>query len=409
MSLSTQIKRMPSGRFLSWASLILGVWYVLLCALHLLYQRPLWNDELCVLESIKKFSTQEMFSSPLLAFQVFPRVYLFIIQQISGVFDYNLFILRLPSFVGMMTAFFLWVKFSKKIFEDNWSHLSFVASWVASGMLLYYSAELKQYSMDVLAGILFLLFLYAQGHETDDILRDSKKWSRFVLAAAFLPVLVLFSYPAYFFVPLVIYNFIFLVKKNQHYRLPFSLYIGSLIVFVFLSYFFDVRLREINVLTDAWKDYFVSTASVEQFFQTFGEGVNNLFSRWFVEYPKYFKSLTRCFVGFGLIYLFYGFFKNIRRERYLLKSLETIAFVLFIEMFVAGMLYKYPFTVPRTSLFFCPIVFYLTIRGIYQTYFIHRYFYRLVQGLYFLFLAFLIIMQTRVGWAGQLSYMPRLW
>ena len=170
-----------------------------------------------------------------------------------------------------------------------------------------------------------------------------------------------------------------------------------------------MRLRSTTVVTTGYSDYFMSFASFGEFFRTLGEGVNNLFSRWFVEYPKYFKSLTRIFTGFALIYMFTGYFKNRKKEDYFLYSIETAAFVLFLGMFFLGCLRKYPFTVPRTSLFYAPIVLYMTARGIDLAARVHPYFYRFILGLYFVFLGFLIVMQSCLAFRGRLSFYPTLW
>jgi len=148
---------------------------------------------------------------------------------------------------------------------------------------------------------------------------------------------------------------------------------------------------------------------VPEFLKTFGEGTMNLFSRWFVERPKIIKIIGIDFVTFGLIYMFYGFFAYIRKGKYLLVSLKTIAFVLFLELFVTGVLKKYPFTVPRTSLFFCPIVFFLTIQGIVFVKNLNIYFYRFIHGLYFVYLFFLIIALSGIALSGELSFRPVLW
>ena len=133
-------------------------------------------------------------------------------------------------------------------------------------------------------------------------------------------------------------------------------------------------------------DYFVLFTTAGEFFRTLGEGTNNLFSRLFIERPRYFKSMTRIFIGFGLIYMFYGFFKNRKKEGGYLRTLETIALVLFAEMLLLGCLQIYPFTVPRTSLFYAPVVLYMTAKGIGLAAVVHHSFYRLRFGLYFVFL-----------------------
>ena len=344
-----------------------------------------------------------MFGEPLGAFQVFPRVYLFIIQQFAKAFDFSLWSLRLPSFLCMMTGFVLWLKIARYGIKDPWQYLAFVCSWPASGMLLYYSAELKQYSMDVLAAAVFIFFLYHQ----ERLQKNGR--GRYAAVLALLPALGLFSYPAFFLALIPLYNLFRSAIKERPCRRYLAIYGLSLSTFLALSYSFDMRLRPVAEVSAGFSDYFVSFASWGEFFRSLGEGVNNLFSRWFVEHPKYFKSITRIFTGFALIYLFYGFFKYRNKEGGYVRALETAAFVLFIEMFLVGCLQKYPFTVPRTSLFYAPVVLYMTVRGIGLAGRLHQYFHRLILGLYFIFLGFCIVMQTLIAFGGRLSFYPAFW
>jgi len=382
---------------------LIAFWYIFLCSMHLIQQRPLWNDEYAVFESVERYSPGQMFSKRLMAVQVFPRVYLFLIQQFSKVFDFSLWSLRLPSFLCMIAAFFLWLKIARRGFKDRWQYLAFVCSWPASGLLLYYSAELKQYSMDVLVGAVFILFLYNQG-----VLQKNKS-NQYMLILILLPALGLFSYPAFILAMIPLYNLILSSLKERSCRKYLCIYSLSFLVFLTISYFFDMRFRPVTILTEGLLDYYVSFASFPEFFRSLGEGTNNLFSRWFVEYPKYFKSITRIFTGFGLIYLFYGFFKNRKKEQGYLYTLETIAFILFCEMFLIGCFKKYPFTIPRHSIFYAPIVLYMTARGIELAKVVHPYFYRFILGLYFVFLGFLIVMQSVVAFQGRLGFYPKLW
>jgi hypothetical protein len=395
---------LKNQRAFQWALIFLVFWFILLCAIHLFYKRPLWNDEECVFMSIQSFTPQQFFSDSLQSLQVFPRLYLFLIQKIAKPFDHNLFILRLPSFVCMIAAFFLWLRLARYELKDNLLYLIFVGSWIASGSLLYYSAELKQYSMDVLAGALSLLFLY---HQQQWEQCQTGRW-RYGLVLAFLPSLGLFSYPTFLFALLPLWNLILSSRKNLIFVRYLCLYTVALGFFMSISYFSDMRLRPTEVLDKGFGDYMISFASVGEFFKTWGEGTNNLFSRWFVEFPRYFRSIARLFVTFGFIYMFYGFFNSIKKDRFFLKSIDTISFILFVQLFILGALRLYPFTVPRTSLFFCPVVLYLTIKGIGFLQDRHKHAYWIFMGLYIIFLVFLMVAQSRMAFIGKLSFSPSI-
>jgi hypothetical protein len=345
------------------AFLFLIVWYVFSCLVHLIYQRPLWNDEACVFQSIQYLTPHELFSEPLRALQVFPRVYLFAIQKFSAIFDFSLWSLRLPAFLCMMTAFILWLKIAREELKSSWERFCFVLTWTASIPLIYYSAELKQYSMDVLAGAVFVLFTYQQEK------LSSSRDKRYLLMLIALPLFALFSYPAFLLASLPMINLVLLAKKNKtkNSYIALMVYLGMFFSVAIISYFFDMRLRPVDVLTREWGTYFISMESVGKFFETWWEGTDNLFSRWLVEHPKVFRKIGRVVFAVAFIALLSGIRTQWRKEK-MVRTVPIVAFVLFIELIVMGILHKYPYTVPRTSLFFAPMAFLLAIQGVERIY-----------------------------------------
>ena len=399
----TKHHSLSSERWLTLAIFLMMAWYIFLCFLHLLSRRPLWNDEECVFRSIAAFSPTDFFHKWLLAIQMFPRVYLFLIQQIAKPFHFSLVMLRLPSFVCMMAGFFCWMKIASCELKNKLHYLTFCLSWAGSAVLIYYSAELKPYSMDVLVASIFILFLYHQEKLEKD---GGKKYATLLFI---LPALVLFSYPAYFFVALPLYNLFCWSRKDPKRLRSLAIYAGSLILFAGLSYFFDIRLRPVKELTQGWNDYFVSLSSVGEFLKTSGEGTMNLLSRWFVERPKILKHIGIFFVMPFFLKMLVTFPKNFRNENFQIKSIHTIAFIVFAELFLLGVMKKYPFTVPRTSLFFCPLLFLLVVKGIAGLKDWNKKFYGIILGSFIYFLIFLSIGISFFVFAKQLMYRPVLW
>jgi len=238
-------------------------WYIMLCSLHLFQQRPLWNDEAVVFQSIEHYSVKQIFSEPLRVNQVFPRVYFFIVQQFSKTFDFSLWSLRLPSFICMIAGFLLWIKIARDNFEDRWQYLAFILSWPASGMLLYYSAELKQYSMDVLVAAVFILFLCHQKS------LHQQKSARYILMLLCLPALGMFSYPGFICAALPLYNLMLYSLKDKSAIKYLVGYVISLAVFFTLSYIFDMRWRQADLYSGIFADHFISFASIGSFFTSF--------------------------------------------------------------------------------------------------------------------------------------------
>jgi len=277
---------LSTNRTLSILIVIICGWYLVLCTKHYFNQRPLWNDEEAVLESVQEYSPNQMFSQPLMAFQVFPRCYLFLIQQFSKQFDYHLLSLRFFAFLFMLSAFGVWLKIAKYEFREPFAYLTFVLSWCASAVLIYYSAELKQYSLDVFAASLFILFVYHQQR----LQEHTNKWL-YPIILILLPVFGLFSYPAFIMAMIPLYNlFIYGLRDRKRFKY-FSIYSVSLIIVLLTSYFIDMRYRHLSVVSEGFADYFISFKSAEEFFKTFGEGVSNLFLRWFAQLPKIVKKM----------------------------------------------------------------------------------------------------------------------
>ena len=385
-----------SDKFLN-AFIYFGIfWYILIAVVNYLNARPLWNDEECVFFSVKSYTVRQMFGEPLLAIQVFPRLYLFFIQKFSSLFNFHVLALRFLPFVCMMSAFFIWLKLASYEIKNKLEYLTYVLSWTASSMLLYYASELKQYSMDVMAAALYLIFIYGQENLQKKL---SRKFYYSLLIV--LPFLGWFSYPSYLFAFIVLYNFMMAAQRDRREKKSLFVFGSALLIALGCSYFFDMRFRHQGEVTVGFGDYFISFASVGEFFKTFGEGVNNLFSRWLVEHPRSIKAMGRFFMVFGIFHLFYAFFKNFKKEKYTFKSLNTIAMGLFVGLVILGAFKKYPFVVPRTALFYCPIVLFLTIKGIDALKGIHKYVYGIVHALYLIFLVFLTVGLSRLAFTNQ--------
>jgi len=301
-------------------------WYATNCFGHYMAQRPLWNDESCVFQSVEAFSAKEMFSQPLQALQVFPRTYLFVIQSFAKQFDYHLLALRFFPFVFMMGSFVMWLKIAAKEFDTKWEYLTFILTLSASAVMTYYSAELKQYSMDVFTASVFIWYLYNQ----ENSVKAKNKGEGTSPLLYVLPFFAFFSYITYFFLIFPLYNLFLHNRRGQCKFKPLIIYSCICAVVVILSYTFDMRLKPTDVLLREWRDYFIQFDTVGEFFKTLGEGTNNLFSRWLVERPKILKKISLTFMSFGFIYMIAAYYINIKKDGYILKSLHTLAFVIWM-------------------------------------------------------------------------------
>ena len=345
-----------------------------------------------------------MFTRRLTVDQVFPRLHLFLIQQFSRQFDFSLLSLRFFSFVSMIAAFFIWLRIAKYEFAAPLEYFTFVLSWTASTLLIYYSAELKPYSLDVLASSIFLWFLYNQSKLEE---RDRKLY---LLLLMILPLLGLFSYTVFLFFIFPAYN-LFMAKPKKPWRwIGLTGYGFCVLLVMAFVYSFDIRVTQASrIINPLWMDHFISFQPVGEFFKTFGEGTTSLFVKWFGSHPRIIRKLATFFTTAGLFYMVYGFFKDIKKNRTHLSSISVLGFLLYLELFGLGALQKYPFTVPRTSLFFAPIVLVMTIKGIAELKRLNFYLYCLIYVLYVIFLAVVSVGISRVILTQDFSFNSQIY
>lgn len=382
------------------ATIGVGLYYLAVCIRHFLSQRPLWLDESMVFESVQNFASTDFFTQRLAAGQIFPKLYLFLIQRVAQPFDLNVLSVRFLSFVAMISAFIVWMKIASYELKDRLAYFTYVLSWAGSSLLVYYCAELKPYSMDVLAAGLFVLFLYHA-----DRLFKEKSWVYF-FSAGFLPLLGMVSYTALLFYIFLFYHLLTVKRKDGFWWqcvLSFSM---AVVVSLSWVYYFDIRLAQATTNSQGFSDHVVSFASVGEFFKTWGEGTLSLFGRFFAERPRVIKQMAIPFAVLGFGYMFYTFFKSFFSQGYRLTTFRTMALVLYGELFILGVLQKYPFSVPRTSLFFCPIVLLLIVDGIMSLRKVHKNSSIIIHAVYIMYLLIVAFGIGKEAWSGYLGFAP---
>ena len=345
-----EIKNKNAGLWRLGVLFLLG-WYLFELALHYFLQRPLWNDELCILYNIEHLSKSDFFSHSLYRDQAFPRFYLYLIRFFSGFYHHSVLSLRFFPLISMLAAFFVWAVIARRELKER-AFFLFIFSWVSSGMLVYYAAELKQYSLDVLVAGLFLLFLQRQ---------RELSFGKVAVIFCLLPILGIFSYTAFFFLIFIFWNLFILAIKDIRFRYVFSVCVVVSLTVFSIVYYFDLRLTD-RALIAAFPQYFVSIKSAGAFFKTLTEGVNNLISRWFVVKPLWLRFITRFYMTFGMLELFMGFGRKFKEDQQGFYSVGDIAPVLFLELILLSIVHIFPFRLTRAVLFFCPILFFLTVQ-----------------------------------------------
>jgi len=259
--------------------------------------------------------------------------------------------------------------------------------------------------MDVLVAGLFTLFICCQ----NEFKVQRPKLYYFVLYV--LPFFAFLSYISFLLMAVVLYN-LALESYRQRSFLAHAAGYALLCTGIFIvSYVIDMRFtpREVYSL-QGHGGYFIYYDSVETFFSTTIEGINNLFSRWYAESPKVLRKIARFFAVFGLIQMCVIFFKSWKAENFQVRSVNTLGFVLFIEQLLLAIMHKYPLGQPRTSLFFAPFVFYFTVQGISALAKFHKNAYRGVMAIFVIFLLFVSAGLARnVFILGDLGAQSSIW
>jgi hypothetical protein len=371
---------------------------------HFVRGRPLWLDEQSVFKSVALNNTTDFFTKPLQAGQVFPRLYLCLIQKTAQFFKLSVWSVRFLPFISMLLAFTVWFRVGRMALKDNTQYLIFVGCWVASIPLIYYSAELKQYSMDVLASGLFTWFLYRQEGLAKEL--GHQKYNGLLIL---LPFLGLFSYPAFLFMIFPLYNIVMAQNKSKIHWEQMTIYLTVMILVIAMLYLIDLRVAKTTVDTQGFTDYSLSFESIPEFFRSLGEGTMNLFSRWFTEEPRYFKKVGVFFMVFGMLFIPWAFSREWKRNHRQISCVEMMAVPIYFELLLLGAMKKYPFTVPRTSLFYCPITFLMTIKAISLIKTYNNNAYRLIMGGFVLFLLVVSMGIVKVVMTKNLGSICFIW
>ncbi len=338
----------------------IGSWtlFLALALLHYFSARPLWMDELFLLDNIQRFSYSGLLGL-LDHSQAFPRVYLMLIKAVSQPFGYPVPVLRLFPLVAMILAFWVWQKIFRQVFIDKTSYALALTMMGGSYFFGYYAAEFKPYSMDVLVAGIFTFYLLGG------------KQPRYFFWL--LPFCLLFSYAAIFFMGILILNFLAeiirgggqslkgLSPKLDQPAVIFFLLTGLVVVFVYLT---DLRYSTTHQpLIEYWESYFICTHSFGCFMESFWEGLRRLATTWYGK-EKVFIQWSSFLIPFFLYGLVRFGLVAMVREKFKVQTAGVIGAFLLCELFILSIIKKYPFTGERLTLFLSPLVFYFILKSI---------------------------------------------
>ena len=239
---------------------------------------------------------------------------------------------------------------------------------------------------------LFCLYLV---HQRQFIAKKVSKF--FIIATLLLPLTIFLSYSSFFVFWIVIYNFLLTVRKNSKFLPLLVAYSFICILFIAFVFRFDLRYTLSNSwIFSCWKDYFLCTGSFQCFMKSFGEGMRKL-SVWWFGNSTFFRRTASFTIPFFVFSLFGYGFKSLRSNKFRLWDLGAVGLVIFGELFILGIMQKYPFTGARMTLFFAPFVFYFIVKGISSL--------RRIKPLYLTFSFLYIILLIACSFNSLLAYL----
>ena len=339
-------------------TILMSIIFIGLSLLHYFSQRPLWFDEQPLGESLQTYTYPQIFG-PLIREQAFPRVYLFLIKVISAPFDFSLLAVRFLPLAAMLAAFFIWKKIFRLFLRNDILYILAILAFAGSYRLTYYAAELKQYSMDVLVAGLYILFLNYQSR-----FKLQAPPKRLYVLSIVMPFLLFFSYTAIFFFWIIAFNFFLMIIFDGNKKLiPVFLLNTFILLLAFITICaIDLRYSINPMMTQYFQSYYLGTDSLGNFFTPFSEGVQRLATYWYGD-TKYFVRAASIFIPFFFFgMLIYGF-KALKISRGQIFNLDNVGLIVFLELFVLGLLKKYPFTGDRITLFFAPFTMYIILKA----------------------------------------------
>jgi hypothetical protein len=209
--------------------------------------------------------------------------------------------------------------------------------------------------------------------------------------------------------PLVLYNLWVDARKGKDGYINVWLYgLTCMSCFLFV-YLVDFRHGQAGLLEAYWKDYFINVSSVGGFFQSVGEGVNNLISRLFAESPKWLRVPSRLFVGLGFVCLLISTWSKFKKDGSRFVTVGSIAGFIVLEYFILSTCRVIPFGVPRLSLFLAPMLFYYTVEALEWLKDKNKVFFTIGQGCFLIYLVYVSLGIAGVIFKGDLGAEPIIW
>ena len=315
--------------------------------LQYVQNRGMWLDEILMLEGILDAGYADLVK-PLDNGQMAPLLYVLIIKLISSVFGSYDMILRILPLSTIFLSTILLYRIGKKILVDKTLILFAIALFLLNPMIIYYSSEMKPYSMDILAS---LLLLYC----TQRVVDTSDNWWKFTLIGfalfyvSFIPVIIL---PA---AGLLLFIISYKAAKEVKKRALVSF--GTWVI-AFISYFllFLRNNGNQNVMYKYWEGKGLPNAGLvaaSEYLSWLFDVLNGQLIRGILSYEN--KIFMRIFLAL----FFVGFLAALSKRNWKLLIISLIPMGVHITL---SLLSIYPFW-KRLVLFHIPLYILVAVYG----------------------------------------------
>lgn len=320
---------------------VLCVIGLLLRAMRYLHDQAMWLDEAWVALDILNRSFFEIITSESYTKPV-PLGFALLIKMIVSVFGSGEYAFRAFSLFSGIVSLVFFLKFLQRFADPKAVPIAY-AFFVFCDPLIYYSAELKYYSSDVMITLgLYLIAFPRSG------IADHARMLRYALAAA---AAVWFSHTALFIVLSIAVFYGWRYRHDAHLRNAFwSVQLLWMLSFLFVYFISLRRVERLGGIHSMWEEHFWpwpfwSSESLSWL----GKSCLEMFS-----YPGgfFFSILAAGLFAAGLVFVW-------RRDK---GAMWALVLPFFVALVAAGS-HKYPFS-GRLLLFLVPFILYFIGEGL---------------------------------------------
>lgn len=317
--------------------------------------RSLWLDEASLALNIIEKNYIELLQT-LNYGQAAPPVFLLITKFLVNLFGPSEYILRFLPLISGLLSLYIFYKISREFLNRKVISLALIL-FSFTEYNIYYSVEFKQYSLDLLFGLIILFYgikLYKSHFRNKYIIANifvgilsiwSSHTSVFLLAGVGSALLVEIYYSNYF-------TREFKIRKIK-------LLIFTYIIWIFnfsLHYFLIIRNTTTEHLYDYWSEYFIPFPPLS--FYDLGKYLSIILG--FIKNPLGISYVIGLIIFFTLIGEYFFWYRKDRIYFFMINF--TILILIITSMFNI-----YPFA-SRLVLFIIPLFYILITEGIYNFY-----------------------------------------